>query len=412
MKLGLAFRIAKRYLFSKKSTNAINIISGVSMVGMGVGSMALILVLSVFNGFEGLVLSLYNSFYPEVKILPEQGKTFTLSSDTLDQIRSMDGVAHISEILEEKALAKTSKDEQIITLKGVDSNYLYVTGLDSAVERGDFLLNQGAEQYAVIGRGVEAKLGLNVSGNYPAPMKVYMPKRGDKTYINPSRAFNRESIVPKGVFEIQQEFDSKYVIVPIAFTRELLEYEQELSAIELSIHKGKEQEQVIQHLQGYLGDEFKVQNRYQQNRFLYKVMQTEKWAVYAILTLILVIAAFNIVGSLTMLVIDKAKDIAILKVMGATKGLIRLIFLMEGMLTSLIGSGTGVLLAFLIVLVQEYFELIKIQGAGTFVIQEYPVDLQLADFGLVLITVIVISLLASWLPANRAAGQRWLIQEE
>ncbi len=412
MKLGLAFRIAKRYLFSKKSTNAINIISGVSMVGMGVGSMALILVLSVFNGFEGLVLSLYNSFYPQVKILPDKGKTFTLSSDTLEQIRSMDGVAHISEVLEEKALAKTSKDEQIITLKGVDSNYVHVTGVDSAVERGEFLLSQGENDYAVIGRGVEAKLGLNVSGNYPAPLKVYMPKRGDNTYINPSRAFNRKPIVPKGVFEIQQEFDSKFVIVPIAFTRELLEYDREVSAIELSTDGSVGQEQVIHNLEALLGNKFVVQNRYQQNRFLYKVMQTEKWAVYAILTLILIIAAFNIVGSLTMLVIDKAKDIAILKVMGATKGLIRLIFLIEGMLTSLIGAGTGVLLAFLIALAQQYFELIKIQGAGTFVIQEYPVDLQAADFGLVLMTVIVISLIASWLPANRAASQQWLIQEE
>jgi len=382
------------------------------MVGMGVGSLALILVLSVFNGFEGLVLSLYNSFYPEVKILPEKGKTFTLSSDTLDQIRSMEGVAHISEVLEQKALAKTSKDEQIITLKGVDSNYVHVTGVDSAVERGEFLLKQGPEHYAVIGRGVEAKLGLNVSGNYPAPLKVYMPKRGDNTYINPSRAFNREPIVPKGVFEIQQEFDSKYVLVPIDFARELLEYDQEVSAIELSIKDNVGQGKVIHNLEALLGDQFVVQNRYQQNRFLYKVMQTEKWAVYAILTLILIIAAFNIIGSLTMLVIDKAKDIAILKVMGATKGLIRLIFLMEGMLTSLIGAGTGVFVAFLIVLAQKYFALIQIQGAGTFVVQQYPVELEEADFALVLVTVIVISLLASWLPANRAANQRWLIQEE
>jgi len=410
--MNLALKIARRYIVSKKSTNVINIIAGVSMTGMGVGSLALVLVLSVFNGFEGLVISLYHLFDPDLKVTLVEGKTFTLAPEKLERLHALDEVAALSQVLEENALLKYRDNEYIARLKGVDDHFAAIAGIDSTIIRGDFMLKDQGKPLAVIGAGVEQQLGVNLENVFNT-IRIYMPRRTDKIYLNPDQAFKRQSIRPAGVFSIQQEFDSKYLFVPIEFMRNLLEYrEPVISALEIRLSPGAEVDEARVAALSLLGEGFRAQSRFEQNETLYKVMQTEKWATYAILTFILLVAAFNIIGSLSMLVIEKTKDIAILKTMGATPALIKRIFLFEGVLSSMIGAISGIALATLICFVQQEFGLLKLQGSGTFVIEAYPVQMQWPDFALVFATVVIISLLASWIPAQRAASQEQILKEE
>ncbi|HXH20083.1 MAG TPA: ABC transporter permease [Chitinophagales bacterium] len=408
----LLLRIAFRYLVSKKSTNAINIITAVAMAGMALGSMALILVLSVFNGFEGLVVSLYQAFNPDIIVTVREGKVFTLNDSTIRRISGVNGVENISKVLEENAILKYNDQEYIATIKGVDNHFESVTEVGDKIVEGKFVLSDHGVNYAVVGAGVAAALSVNLENDL-STIQVYLPRRGKETLsLDPSQAFIKKNITPAGVFSIQQEFDSKYIIAPLDFVRELLNYETQMSAIEIKLKPGADAQRVKAQLKQILNDGFLVQDRYEQNKFLYRVMRTEKWAVYAILSLILVIAAFNIIGSLSMLVIEKTRDIAILKTMGADNALIRKIFLLEGLLTSLIGSCIGVILAVVLCLIQIYFKVIKLEGSGTFVIDAYPVEMQAQDFLLVAATVVAIAFATSWLPAQRAASRSAVIIHE
>lgn len=408
--MNLPLKFAYRYLISKKSSNAINIISWVSVLGMLVGSLGLILVLSVFNGFEGLVISLYNSFNPDYTITVKEGKSFTPDTLQIAALRKIDGVRAVSAVVEENALLTYEDRQYIATIKGVESNYGSLTGIDSTMYYGDFKLNNGEENLAIVGLGVEQALGINYNNPFGF-LTVYVPRKDKTVSINPEDAFNRGPIKPNGSFAIQAEFDSKYVFVPISFARWLTDYETQVSYLEVAMKPGSDQLQVQEELQQLLGPGFEVRNRLQQNAVLYKVMRTEKWAVYAILTFILIVAAFNIVGSLSMLVIEKKKDIAILKTMGADEALIRKIFLFEGTLLSLIGCCSGFLLAVIIIVLQHQFEFLKI-GGGSFVIDAYPVQMKAGDFVLVFITVLSIGLLASWFPSWRAAKNDYRLAEE
>ncbi len=401
--MNLPFRIASRYLVSKKSTNAINIISGISIIGMMVGAMGLVLVLSVFNGFEDLVKTLYNTFNPELQITPKQGITFPVDSSKIILLKKVNGVKAVAEVFESNALVRYGKNQCIATIKGVSDNYEKVSNIDSAIS-GRYLLHDDEYNYAILGAGVEEKLNIDING--PSPIiTIYVPRRGlAVTSIDPSSAFNQNIIYFSGTFAIQQDFDNKYVLVPLSFAQDLTGYSHSVTALELSTLPKASIDDIQQQVAKIMGDNFVVRNRLQQNETLYKIMKTEKWAVYAILTLILIVAAFNILGSLSMLVIEKKNDISILKAMGADGNLIQRIFLLEGTLMSFIGCSVGFILAIIICEVQEKFGLIKLQG-DSFVVSAYPVSMKLPDFVLVFFTVLVIGFLAAWFPAKRASLQ-------
>jgi lipoprotein-releasing system permease protein len=399
--MNLPFTFAKRYLVSKKSSNAVNIISWVSMLGILVGAGGLILVLSVFNGFEGLVVSLYNSFNPDFTVTAKIGKSFTPDSTKMVELKSLGGIRAVSKVIEENVLLTHNEMQYIATVKGVELNYGSISGIDSAIYDGEFLLNDGKQNFAVLGVGISQSLQINFLDPLSFIM-LYIPKKGKTSVINPEDAFNRDLIKPSGSFAIQSEFDSKYVFVPLDFARELTGYQTEVSSLDIALNKNADAEVLQSQIEKIFGENFEIKNRLQQNETLYKVMKTEKWAVYAILTLILIIAAFNIIGSLSMLVIEKKKDISILKTMGADDSLIAKIFLYEGMLLAFIGCAVGFAIAITIIFLQKKFELLKI-GGGSFVIDAYPVDLRIGDLVLVFFTVMVIGIVAAWLPSRRAS---------
>ncbi len=396
----LPLKFAFRYLISKKTTNAINVISGIAITGITVGSTILIIVLSVFNGFEGLVISLYNSFNPDLQVTPQEGKVFTINESQLKKIREIDGVAVVAENLTENALLKY-KDKQFIgRIKGVDSFYHQISDVENSLIRGSYQLEGPKIDYAVIGAGVELALGVNIFDAL-APILVYMPKRTTKATLNMAEAFKQKNVYPAGVFSIQKEFDDKYVIVPISFVRELLNYSTEVSALEIKISENADIENIQNDIRKIIGEDVKIYTRLEQNQFLYKIMKTEKFVAFCILSFILIIVAFSMVGSLSMLVIEKTKDISTLKVIGGGESLIMKIFLFQGLIMSFVGASIGAILAFFICWMQQNFKLLKLDGL--FVVDAFPVEMEVEDFLLVFVTVMLIGLIASWIPARKAA---------
>lgn len=401
----MIWQFAFRYLRAKKSTQAINIISWVSMGAIAVGAAALITVLSVFNGFEGLVKSLYSSFYPQIKVSPATGKTMFISPSQLDSLVKLNSVNHVSKTLEEKALVKYNDEKMVVELKGVDRNYREVTGITGKMVRGTFNTGNVDTPRAVSGVGIEAVLGMDVERGI-IPLVIYLPRPAANSFMMPEQAFFVGQMMPSGTFAIQQDFDNKYVITNLAYLQALMgKPANEVSALEIAIKPDENIEKAKRVISGIFNTKkYMVQTRYEQNKTLYLVMQTEKWAVYAILCFIFIIAAFNMIGSLSMLVIEKRKDITILKAMGAGKALIQRIFLAEGLLIALTGATLGTIFAVLLCLGQQTFGWVKL-GGGTFVVDAYPIDMQFLDFILVWVTILLISLLASWYPALRAARQ-------
>jgi lipoprotein-releasing system permease protein len=406
MSNALALQIAFRYLYSKKSTNAINIITAVAMIGMAVGAMALILVLSVFNGFEGLVLSLYNQFTPDLQLTPLKGKVFNLSQQQLDKLRGVDGVAAMATILEEKAMLKYQDREYIATVKGIDADYLKVNNIKATVVDGRFLLNDDSGiDYMVLGAGVRAALGANVNDGINA-ISVFLPRRGKQARgLLPTDAFNRRFVFASGVFSIQQEYDYEYTYVPISFLREALKYDDEISSVAFKLNADANANQVKQAIEVIVGKKFILKNRYEQDEALFKVMNTERIVAYGIFAFVILIIAFNITGALSMIVLEKAKDIAVLKTMGATRQWITSIFLLEGILISMIGTLSGIALAIIIGYIQIYFEPIKMNTA-TMVVDAYPIVFKAESFVVVLLMVLCIGTLASIIPALRAGNSQ------
>lgn len=398
--MNFPFYIAKRYLSARKSRTAINIISLVSVLGVATGTMALVVVLSVFNGFDEVIKSLISSFDPDIKITPKEGKVFDPQTAGLDRIMDIPGVFMVSKVLEENALIRYEDRQYIATLKGVDTNYVHVNGIDTMIVDGDFILEKSGAPLAVVGQGVAYSLKIGLT--FTSPLVIYLPKR--TAQVNPSNplaSFNRMLVWPSGVFGIEQDFDSKYVILPIGFVRDLVDYSSEVSALEIKITQGFDQKKVLNEIRSITGDNFNVLNRYQQNELFYRIMRSEKWAIFFILTLILLIASFNIIASLTMLIIDKKDDIETLRKIGANNSLIRKIFLTEGWLISVIGSGAGFIAGIAISFIQEKFELIKLGGSGSFVIDAYPVKINLQDIILIWITVLLIGFLAAYYPIRK-----------
>jgi len=398
--VNLSFYIAKRYLIAKKSQNVINIISAISVVGVATGTMALIVILSVFNGFDSLIKSLFSVFDPELEISLVEGKTFTVSGDErFDEVRNHPGILYFTEVLEENALLMYGDRQHIATLKGVGENYADYSGLDRMMVEGDLKLrDEYGNNYAVMGRGLANMLAVGL--NFITPLEIYIPRRTARITLDPQQAFNRRLLFPSGVFSVEQEIDHSYVLVPLGFARELLEYSDEVTSVELGIREGFRESAVKEEIGEILGEEFRVLNRYQQKEWLYKVMQTEKWAIFLILGFILMVASFNIIGSLTMLIIEKKKDIAVLKSLGAGEKLISRIFLFEGWMISLVGAVAGLVLGLVICLVQMEFGIVKLYGSGAFIIDAYPVELQLPDFFYVFFTVLLIGLFAALIPVR------------
>jgi lipoprotein-releasing system permease protein len=394
----LSIYIAKRYLFAKKSRNAINIISSVSVGGVTVVTMSLIIILSVFNGLEGMVSRIFNTFDPELKITIAEGKVFTPDSVKLKLLQKINGIAASSLTLEENALLKYGDREFIASVKGADENYVKVTTLDSAMWEGNFILKgKNNRPYAVIGIGIATYLGVNI--NFITQLNVIVPRRTGSINFNPENALISKYIFPSGIFEIEQEFDSKYIIIPLEFARELLEYNTEISAIEIKLAEKADLKEVQKSVKLIFGKDYSVKNRLEQQEIFYKVMRSERLAIFFILTLILIIASFNIMGSLTMLIIEKERDIEILKSLGADNNLIRKIFIFEGWMISLIGAFAGVILGFIICWIQQRFGLIRL-NSETLMIKAYPVVLKIKDFIVVPATVLLIGYWAAWYPVR------------
>ena len=392
--------IAKRYLISKKSHNLINIITFISMSGIAVGTMALIIVLSVFNGFESVIKSLYHSFDPDLEITIKQGKTFHFSNFPSKEIANLPRVYQLVQVVEDDALLKYNNNQYIGKLKGVSDNFINVTTLDSMIVNGNFVLQEGNADFAITGSGVAWFLGINLR-DIKKMLSVYVPKRGNASSFSMENAFNNKVIHPAGIFSIQQEIDDKYVFVPLRFARSLMNYSDEVTSVEVYLKPGADDETLQAEIKKIAGGNFSVKNRNQQNATLFKVMESEKFAVFLILVFILILASFNMIGSVSILIVEKKKDIAVLKSMGADKKLVSRLFFYEGLMISLIGTLAGLTLGFVILCLQQHFGLISLGGGqGDFIIDAYPVKMNVLDFIYVFLTVQLIGMIASWYPVK------------
>jgi len=400
----LYLKFAWRYFKAKKSTHAINIISWVTAGVIAFSTMCQVLVLSVFNGFEGLVQSLYSNFYADVKVLPPTGKTIRLSIDQVNNIRSQEGVKGISLIAEEKALLQNGEQQTVVLLKGVDDGYSQVSGVPKKMLHGVFDVGTMDAPKLILGSGIENAIGVESDKNF-FPVTVFLPKKTPGSTANPQSSLSEGNANTSGSFAIQQDFDNKYVITNMDFVKQQMNYEpDEYSALEIFLLDPDKPDGFPENLQKILGIQYKVLTKFQQNVSLYNSMRLEKWIIFAVLTLILIIAAFNMIGALTMLVLEKRKDISVLQSLGADRNLIRKIFLSEGLLLALTGAGTGILLALIICFLQLKFKVIKLVG-NSFLIDYFPVKLVVTDFLLVTVTGLIIAFGASWFPAQKASQQ-------
>jgi lipoprotein-releasing system permease protein len=371
------------------------------MVGVAVGTAALIVVLSVFNGFESVVISLFSVFDPDIEITVTSGKTFHNHAINAEQIKAIPGVISFTEVVEENALLHYKKQQYLATIKGVDSLYQVNCPIsDSLLVNGEMILQTDSLDFAVPGYGIAYFLDLDM--NAPDNLiEVYIPKRKGNITGLPQESFYSELIRPVGIFSVQQDFDDKYMLVPLRFARRMLDYTDEVTGIEIRLAKVADAGLIQEKIAAITGPEFRIQNRFQQQEVLYKIMKSEKWAVFLILTFILIVASFNVVGSLTMLILDKQKDIGILRSLGAKDATIKQIFFFEGLLISLTGAFSGLILGLVVCVLQLKFGIVKLQGGGSFIISAYPVKLIATDFVYVFITIALIGTAAAWLPVKR-----------
>jgi lipoprotein-releasing system permease protein len=400
----LYLTFAWRYFKAKKTANAINIIAWLCVSIIAIVTCAQVLVLSVFNGFEGLVKSLYSSFYNDIRVTPIEGKTFTITLAQIAKLKKQPFVTGISMLAEENALLKNEESQKVVSLKGVDDNYKNISGVALKISDGTFDIGSMDTPKIIVGYGVQNAAFIHVNDALPASIvTIILPKKTLST--NAEEAISEGNARAAGVFSIQQEIDEKFAITNIDFVKlQMGLAANEYSALEIKLQPNANVEAAKKILQKLLGTTLKVQNRYEQNANLYNTMRMEKWVVYAVLTLIIIIASFTIISVLTMLVLEKQKDISILRSMGTTKMGIQKIFLAEGLLLSLIGASSGIALAVIICLLQMKFHFIKISG-GSFLIDYFPVKMIASDFLMVAATAIIISFLAAWFPAQKAANK-------
>jgi lipoprotein-releasing system permease protein len=361
--------------------------------------MSLVIVLSVMNGFENIITQMYNSFNPDIRIETVKGKTIDVAEFPLSKLKKIDGIVNYSEIIEENALIRYKDKQQIVVIKGVDDNFEKVSEIKSKIVEGKFLLKNQQADFMVLGYGIYDNLEIQLN-DYKSQISIYIPKRDKEISLDPSQAFNNEQIFAIGAFSIQQDFDTKYVIVPLRLAKKLLNYESEISAIELSIDKNKNVENIQQEIKQLIGDNYTIKNRYQQEEMLYKIIKSEKIAIFLILSFIILIAAFNLIGSISMLILEKKQDIVILRSLGASGSLIKKIFLAEGLMISFAGAFIGIILGGIVCLLQQEFGIIRLQGSGSFIIDAYPVKIQISDILKVAVIVTIIGFIAAWFPIN------------
>lgn len=392
--------MARRYLFSKKSHNLINVISAISMLGLGIGTAALIIVLSVFNGFEGVIKSLYRSFNPDLLITVNEGKTFHYHQFPVEKLESLPGVICLVPVVEEDALFKYGNKQYIGKIKGYAPDFMKVSKMDSAMETGSFTLRSGNINYAVVGAGIAWSLGIRPD-DQSKPLGIFVPRRGSHSMLSFENAFNESSVPIAGVFSVQQDFDQKYVLVPLRLARQLMNYKDDVTSVEVYVKNHNPSEALQKQVEQIVGQRFSVKNRFQQNETLYKIMKSEKMAVFLILVFILILASFNMIGSISLLIVEKVKDIAVLKSMGADKKSVRHIFLRQGMLISFISAIAGLVLGVVVLWLQQKYGFVKLgNGTGSYIINAYPVKMEWLDFISVFVTVQVIGFLASWYPVR------------
>jgi lipoprotein-releasing system permease protein len=396
---------AWRYFKGKKSTQAIQIISWVSVGAMAVGSAALIIVLSVFNGFEGFIKDLYSDFYPQLKITPQVGKTFMPTSQLFIDLKGVKGIKAVSRTLEEKVLFSYNESQVIATLKGIDDQYENVTNSKRSVKYGQMNFSKASEiPPIVLGIGVSNRLGASEETHFP--ITCYSFKNGNGLLTDLASPYSSSLFEVTGVYVLQEEVDNQYVFAPLSAVESLIGKEGKVSALEIALQPEANEEDVKRQVTSLFGKEpLKAETRFEQNKTLYFILKSERWAVYAILTLMLVIASFNIIGAMSMLVLDKEKDIAILKTMGLQNRKIKQLFISTGILLSLVGAFIGCFLAFVICLLQQHYGFVKLGSGPSFLIEAYPVELNILDFVLVMCTVVIIAFFASLLPAVRAANK-------
>ena len=403
--MNFPFYIAKRYLFSKKSHNAINVISGVSVCGIALATLALVCTLSVFNGFQDLVTTMFTAFDPELKIVTVNGKVFDSQDTRILSVKQLPEVEVCSESLEDNAMVQYKDRQAMVVIKGVEDHFHQVTAIDSILYgRGDRLLHDEVADYAIPGIELVSMLGTGI--RFLDPLTVYVPKRGSKINVaNPASSFNSDYLYSSGlVFAVnQQKYDASYILTSLFFARNLFQYDTEVSSIELKVKEGSNINKVQEKVSQILGNDYQVLNRYEQQADTYRIMEVEKLISYLFLTFILLIACFNVIGSLSMLIIDKRADVVTLRNLGANDETITHIFLFEGCLISFFGAIVGVVLGVALCLVQQEFGLISLgtgDSAGAFVVDAYPVSVHLSDVLLVLGTVLLISFLAVQYPVR------------
>tara|TARA_B100001769_G_C22076734_1_gene579885 strand:+ start:370 stop:1581 length:1212 start_codon:yes stop_codon:yes gene_type:complete len=395
--MNISYFIAKRYFFRKSQNNFVHFISLVSFFGVMVGSAALILVLSVFNGFEDLVLNMYNSFDPHIKIQTTQGKVFE-REPIEKKLSTYDQIEENIFVLEEKVLLNYNDKEFIAIAKGVSDNYEKAIHFDSLIVEGRGLSSSDMDNVAVMGSGIAYYLSMGL-GSVFENIQLYIPKREEKTLLNIQKAFEQHNIVPVGIFNIQNEIDSEYFITPLSFLQKISNRENRISSIEIKLKNPKEMYDFQQLLKNSLGNNYLIQNRFEQQQFLYKILNSEKLAVFIIFLFIILIATFNIIGSLTMLILDKRKDIFTLKSLGLNNIQIQKIFFKKNMFTILFGVLIGLLMGLSIAFAQQNFGLISL-GDGNFVVDSFPVSIRFSDVILVFSTVFITGVFSSWIPAK------------
>lgn len=403
--MNFPFYIARRYLFSKKSHHAINVISGVSVCGVALATLAMVCTLSVFNGFQDLVATMFTAFDPEIKITAANGKVFDSQDERIQLLRDLPEIEVFSESLEDNAMVQYKGRQAMVVIKGIEENFNQLTAIDSILYgRGEWILRDEVVDYAVPGIELVSVLGTGI--RFLDPLEVYAPKRGAKINVaNPSTSFESSYLHSSGlVFAVnQQKYDASYILTSLSFARDLFQYKTEVSSIELKLKDGSNINKVQKKISQSLGEDFQVLNRYEQQADTYRIMEVEKFISYAFLSFILLIACFNVIGSLSMLIIDKRADVVTLRNLGADDRLISRIFLLEGCMISFMGAIIGVALGLVLCFAQQEFGFLSLgsgSSSGAFVVDAYPVSVHLSDVLLVLITVLVIGYLSVLLPVR------------
>ncbi|MDY3063763.1 MAG: FtsX-like permease family protein [Bacteroidaceae bacterium] len=406
--MSFPFYISRRYLFAKKSHNAINIISIVSVIGVAVATMALVCTMSVFNGFHTVVSSLFTTFDPELKIVSTKGKTFEADTLLLQKLDKQPCVASVSATLEDNALARYDGQQTTITLKGVDDNFIKTTDINHILYgNGQFKLHADVLEYGIPGMRLAIALGMDAG--YIDPLQIYTPASGARVdLLAPEESFNFDELNSPGVvFSVgQKKYDQQYVFCSLRFAQRMFEKEGRISSIEIKIADGYTTDDVKHLIQPLLGKDLKALDRFEQQEDVFKIMKVEKYVAYIFLTFILFIACFNIIGSLSMLIIEKKKDIATLRNLGATNKQIRNIFLLEGRMISLFGASLGILIGLTLCLLQQYFGFLKLGNKdGAFIVEAYPVEVNPLDIIIILATVFIVTYLVSWYPVHYLSKQ-------